>query len=93
MSATFDLCESITRQALSWNSKGKRKKGRYLETRDEIGDQENMEGLERSGENSRGPEGLEKCDCRHMHQWGKMKTLDLVPYFLMLNRNTRSQNQ
>jgi hypothetical protein len=50
--------ESITKQVLSWNPEGKRKKCRPINTwRCEMTYQEDREDLERSGENGIGQEG------------------------------------
>jgi hypothetical protein len=53
---------------------------KYLETRNGIGDQEDKEDLERSGEKVLGQEGLERCGCRPMPPGGqklKKETQDL----------------
>jgi hypothetical protein len=42
-----------------------------LETRNEIGDQKDMEDLETSGEKGLGQEGLERCGDTPVPSWGQ----------------------
>jgi hypothetical protein len=55
----------------------------------EIGDQEDKEDFQRSGENSLGQEGLERCGCRSMPPGGqkvKKKKPGELPHFILVRR-------